>query len=119
MKILFGLLLTLFASANLKGQILKDGIYTFTVAFSEWEGKSNRTTCKVIIKGDSIIVLNNGSGNLTGKKGEIIDRGIIMFHTKSGQFIIAKKPSDAYAPEVNGCEGPSIIDFKRKIFWTC
>jgi hypothetical protein len=97
----------------------KNGIYTYSIAFAEWNGKTNNTTCSVIIKGDSIKVLHNGTGNLTGKKGDIIDQGIIMKHNKTGKYIIGHEIDDVDAPVIDGCEGPSIIDFIKKLFWSC
>ena len=106
----------------LKGSTIgkpKDGTYTFAIAFAEWQGKSNGTTCTVIIKGDSIKVVHNGTGNLTGKKGDILDEGIIMKH-KSGKWIIGHNLKDKDAKEIGGCsEGPSVIDFNSKRFWSC
>jgi hypothetical protein len=97
----------------------KDGTYTYAIAFAEWGGKPNGASCTVIIRGDSIKVIHNGTGNLTGKKGEIIDSGIIMKH-KSGKWIIGHSPEDTNAKDIRGCsEGPSEIDFKRKRFWLC
>lgn len=98
----------------------KDGTYTYSIAFAEWEGKSLGATCTVIIKGDSIKIIHNGKGKLTGKKGDIIDQGIIMKHTKTGKWIIGHHIKDKDAKEIGGCsEGPSVIDFKRKKFWSC
>ncbi len=102
-----------------KGQVPKSGTYTYAVAFAEWNGKSNGATCKVVIKGDSIKVFHNGTGNMTGKKGEILEQGIILKHKKTGKYIIAHDKADIDAPEANGCEGPTIIDFVKKLFWTC
>jgi hypothetical protein len=94
----------------------KDGTYPYTVAFAEWGGKSLGSKCTVIIKGDSIIILNDGS--LTG--GDTIEAGIIMKHKKTGQWIIGHTKKDRNAKEVGGCtDGPRVIDFKRRIFWTC
>lgn len=97
----------------------KDGTYTYSIAFAEWNGKSNSATCIVIIKGDSIAVINSGN-NLSGKKGEIINKGVIMKHTKTGKWIIGHSPMDKDAKEVGGCSsGPSVIDFERKLYWLC
>jgi hypothetical protein len=97
----------------------KDGTYTYSIAFAEWDGKSNGATCIVVIRGDSIVVINSGE-NLSGKKGEIMDKGVIMKHTKTGKWIIGHSPKDTDAKEVGGCSGgPSVIDFERKIFWLC
>lgn len=116
---LFILCFALQFAIQAKGQIPESGTYTYAIAFAEWNGKSNGATCKVVIKGDSIKVFHNGTGNLTGKKGEILDQGIIMKHKKTGKYIIAHQKKDADAPEANGCEGPTVIDFTKKLFWTC
>jgi len=109
----------LFIASFSFGQKPKNGTYTYAVAFAEWNGKSNGATCTVKIKGDSVTVIHNG-GNLTGTKGEIIDKGILMKHTKTGKWIIAHSKEDKDAKEVGGCsDGPAVIDFKRKKFWMC
>ena len=98
----------------------KDGTYTYSIAFEEWHGKSLNATCTVQIKGDSIKIINNGTGNLTSKKGDIIDEGILMKHTKTGKRIIGHSAKDKNAKEIGGCsEGPSVIDFNQKKFWSC
>ena len=118
MKKLFLFVLVLLTLATY-GQKPKNGTYTYSIAFAEWDGKSLGASCTVVIKGDSIKVIHNGTGNLTAKKGEILDKGIIMTHKKTGKYIIGHKPSDVNVPEVSGCEGPSIIDFLKKLFWMC
>lgn len=117
--ILAALSLLLFVNLT-TAQKPKDGTYTYSIAFAEWQGKSLGATCTVIIKGDSIKVVHNGKGNLTGKKGDILDQGIIMRHTKTGKWIIGHNNKDKDTKEIGGCsDGPSIIDFKRKRFWSC
>ncbi|MEP7317587.1 MAG: hypothetical protein ABI921_02565 [Panacibacter sp.] len=112
--------LFLLISILAKAQKPKDGIYTYSIAFAEWNGKSLGATCTVVIKGDSIKVIHNGTGNLTGKKGDILDQGIIMKHTKTGKWIIGHSTNDKAAKEINNCsEGPGEIDFKHKRFWSC
>ncbi|MBL0105447.1 MAG: hypothetical protein IPP51_17695 [Bacteroidetes bacterium] len=106
---------TQFASA----QKPSDGTYIYDVAFEEWNGKSNGATCVIKIMGDSIYVIHNG-GNMTGKKGDILESGIIMKHSQSGKWIIAHKAEDVNAKEIGACSGgPTIIDFKRKKYWSC
>jgi hypothetical protein len=115
------LLTTIFISIFFtpKAQKPPSGTYTYTIAFVEWNEKSLGATCTVIIHGDSITVVHNGTKKLSGKKGDILDRGIILQHTKTGKWI-GQKPKDKDAPNVGGCsDGPSIIDFKRKRFLTC
>ncbi|NMM47695.1 hypothetical protein [Marinigracilibium pacificum] len=110
--------LFIFIANNINAQIPESGTYTYDVAFAEWDGKSLDCTVEVIISGDSITIINNGS--LSGEKGEIIETGKIVKHKPTGQWIIATSPEDEYAEEVGGCsDGPSIIDFKNKKWWTC
>lgn len=95
----------------------KNGKYIYDVAFAEWQGKSVGAKVEIEIKEDSIIVRNHEG--LSGKKGEIIDKGIIIQHT-NGKWIIAHSPKDKYNREIGGCSGgPAIIDFKNKKFWLC
>jgi hypothetical protein len=101
-------------------QKLKDGVYTYIIAFEEYGGKSLGATGTVIIKGNSIKIVHNGLGNLTGKKEDILDEGIIMKHKNSGKWIIGHQPEDMYAKEIGGCgAGPTIIDFKHKTWRSC
>ena len=119
MKILLAFAVCLFVQIS-NAQKPKDGMYTYSIAFAEWKGKTNGATCTVIINGDSIKVIHNGSKNLSGDKNDIIDQGIIMKHAKSGKWIIGHDEKDRNAKEIGGCSnGPSVIDFCRKIFWLC
>jgi hypothetical protein len=96
-----------------------NGIFTYKVAFAEWSGKSMGATCSVKIKGDSVWIIHNGKGNLSGDAGEIIDSGVMMKH-KSGKWIIGRSAQDKNAKEIGGCsDGPRVIDFKKKIVWFC
>jgi hypothetical protein len=116
-SLLFGFV-SLFVTATAIGQIPESGTYEYQVAFVEWSGKSLRSTVTVIISGDSIKVINDGS--LSGKKGGIIERGKIMKHKSTGKWIIATKPEDEFADEIGGCsDGPRVIDFKNRKWWTC
>ena len=120
MKTIFFVCLFLFTFILTHAQKPKDGTYTYSIAFAEWQGKSLGATCTVIIKGDSIKVIHNGKGNLTGKKGDILAQGIIMKHSKTGKWIIGHNIKDKDAKEIGGCsDGPSVIDFKGKKFWSC
>lgn len=115
MKIVFILTFLLVITYISEAQIPKSGIYTYRIAFAEWQGKSLGATCTVIIKNDRITVLNNGKANLSGKKGDIIEQGIIMQHIKTGKWIIGHSKKDKAAPEIGGCsDGPIEIDFKRR-----
>lgn len=116
-SVLLGGWLFLFA-ATAFGQIPESGTYEYDVAFAEWSGKTMGLTVTVMISEDSIKIINNGG--LTGRKGEIIEYGKILKHKSTGQWIIAIKPGDEFAEHVGGCsDGPRVIDFKNKKWWTC
>ena len=119
MKSLFLFLSACILSVCAQAQKPKDGTYTYSIAWDEWGGKTLGATCTVIIKGDSIKVIHDGKPGVTGKKGGIYAQGLIMKHRKSGKWIIGTSPKDKDAKEIGGCSGPSIIDFKRKRFWSC
>ena len=68
MKVFLTAFLVLPFATTILSQKPKDGTYTYSIAFAEWQGKSLGATCTVIIKGDSIRVVHDGKGNLTGKK---------------------------------------------------
>ncbi|MES1220595.1 MAG: hypothetical protein ABUT20_34150 [Bacteroidota bacterium] len=114
------ILIPFFICLQAQAQKPKNGVYTYKIAFAEWGGKTLGATCTVIIKVDSIKIVHNGKANLSGNKGDIMDEGIIMKHKKTGKWIIAHTHSDAYAKEIGGCsDGPTVIDFKNKKWWTC
>lgn len=97
-----------------------NGTYTYSIVFAEWNNKSLGATCTVIIRGDSIKVIHNGKSDLTGNKGDIIEEGIIIKHLKTGKWIIGHNIQDKNANEIGGCsDGPAVIDFKRKQFYSC
>lgn len=119
LKSLLPLALLVFCSSAALSQKPADGDYTYKVAFAEWQGRSQNCTVLVRIKGDSIQVIHNGGG-LSGKKGEVIDSGMIMKHSRTGKWIIAHDKKDRNAKTIGGCtDGPAVIDFDRKVFWLC
>lgn len=74
----------------------------------------------MIIRGSRIKVIHDGKPGVTGKKGDVYAEGIILKHRKTGEWIIGKHARDKDAKEIGGCsDGPSMIDFKRKRFWSC
>jgi hypothetical protein len=120
MKTLLSALVFLISCSAAMAQRPKNGTYTYSIAFAESGGRSLGASCTVIINSDRIKVVHNGTTRMSGHKGDILDEGIIMMHTKTGAWIIGHSIKDKDAKEVGGCsEGPSVIDFKRRKFWTC
>lgn len=113
------LVVLMFCTKNVSAQKPADSLYTYKISFEEWGGKSLGASCTVSIKGDSITLIHDGS-NLSGKKGDILDKGILMKHVGTGKWIIASDPKDIYALEIGACSGgPTVIDFSRKVVWFC
>jgi hypothetical protein len=111
------LLAAILLYASVSSQKLKTGTYTFR--FCDLEYNSCVGDCKVVIRGDSITVYATKKLAATRtftKEGDVIDRGIIIKH-KTGKWIIGKTKKDVNAENL-GVEGPNIIDFTKKQFWT-
>ena len=92
---------------------------TYTYKYCDTEYRYCIGTCKVIIKGDSIKIYATKelSERITHtKENDLIEEGIILKH-KSGKWIIGKSKNDKDAEEVGG-EGPPIINFTKKEYWT-
>ncbi len=101
------------------GQKPPTGTYTYAVKWAEWPNMTGPNV-KVVIKKDSVFVYALDSNMTLSSKGDILAKGILIFHKKTSQWIIATKLEDKDAPEVGGCsDGPTIIDFKNKWFWLC
>ena len=50
----------------------------------------------------------------------LIDEGALGFHKRSNQWIIVRSKTDLEANEVGGCsDGPTVVDLKNKIYWSC
>ena len=97
----------------------RNGVYTYTIRWHEFDGEDLGNTCTVVVYGDSIKVVHNGKPNLTGKKGDVLVQGVVLRH-QSGKWIIAQSRKDINAPEIGACGGgPIVIDFKRKVVWLC
>jgi hypothetical protein len=113
------LCVTVLSFSSYAQQKPKDGVYTYDVAFAEWGGQTFGATVIVKIQGDSVFVIHNG-GNITGKRGDIIEKGVLLQHKTTGKWIIARRPEDAEAKEIGACSmGPVEIDFERKRIWSC
>ena len=114
-----GLLFILFVllSGNLLGQKLKSGTYLFS--YCDFEYNRCLGSCKVVVKGDSITIFATEelADRITlTKVGDTIDQGIILKH-KSGKWIVGKTKQDKKAEDI-GIEGPAILDFINKQYWT-
>ena len=101
-------------------EIPPDGIYCIDIAYAEWDGKSLGTLLMVEVKGDYVKIIYRGGTELSHTKpGDVIEEGLLLKH-KSGVWIISSNANDKELNEVGGCsDGPTVIDFKEKKWWTC
>ena len=117
LKLILLLFFAVFLHMFCFSQKLKTGVYTFN--YCDFEYNNCFSTCKVVIRGDSITIYATKklSENRTfTKEGDLIDRGIILKH-KSGKWIIGKTKKDIYAKKI-GADGPAILNFTKKQYWT-
>jgi len=96
---------------------LKDGSYIFTHRFAEHPNMESIKLSTTIKNG--VITLTNTTNSDVFPLG-IIENGKISWHQKSQQWIIRDSSEDLNAIEVGGCsDGPSVIDFKIMVYWSC
>jgi hypothetical protein len=98
---------------------LPSGEYVFEHKFAEAEQSSIPSIkLDVQIQGRHVVLINNDRTDVF--PAGIIKEGTLMWHAASGQWIIAKEPTDAEAAAVGGCsDGPELVDLERRIYWTC
>jgi len=120
----FSFIATLFlatcVSAEQKTPIpLQDGEYLFEHKHAEAERHNIRSITVIVkIKGNHIVIINNDRFDVF--PNGVLEEGILMWHEKSGQWIIGDYPSDRELDDVGGCtDGPAVIDLVKRIYWTC
>lgn len=98
---------------------LEDGEYIFQHKYAEAEQYRIRSIELLVeIRGNHIVVINNDRSDVFPMG--VLEEGTLMWHSKSGQWIIGTVPSDSDADEVGGCtDGPTVIDLQKRIYWTC
>jgi len=117
-------LLTLFLALATCAPVLADatppiasGTYAFRHKDAEFP-ESRGIPVTVIIRDYSITVVNK-TPHAVLPKGVLV-KGELMWHDKSGQWIIGTDEADRNAEEVGGCSaGPETVDFAKKIIWSC
>jgi hypothetical protein len=96
---------------------LPTGEYSFAHRFAEHpEIPSIQLTVR--IDGPRIVLINNDRTDVF--PAGLIEEGTLMWHASSAQWIIGSNAADADASDVGGCsDGPSVVDLRRRIYWTC
>lgn len=96
---------------------IRSGLYAFQHKFAEQpEAPSIRLLAQ--ISGRHIVLINEAQSSVFPKG--VIAEGNLMWHAKSGQWIISQSPLDRLADEVGGCsDGPEVVDLEHRVYWTC
>ena len=92
---------------------IPQGTFIYELYFAEFGGRMKNSECKVIIKGNKVIVEQTKT-NLTG--GKTLFNGFLLKH-KSGKWILADNKKDMNADEIGGCTEIPIIDFNKKLIF--
>lgn len=96
---------------------LASGQYAFRQRYAEHPNMQG-AVFDVKIDGNRIVV-SSASEQGPFPKG-VIEEGTLERHAKSGEWIIVRDPADREAEEVGGCtDGPTVVDLKDKVYWTC
>ena len=97
---------------------LPDGAYQFRWKDAEFPN-STGFPVRVEIAGTEIRVVKENSEG-PAPVGEL-ERATLMWHSKSGKWILGSDETDSLAPSVGGCgDGdPHVIDFETREIWTC
>lgn len=114
-------ILFLFTATSVKAVELPiaDGDYIFTHKYAEAEQSSIKSINLLVkISGHHIVVINSDRFEVFPEG--VLEEGILMWHTKSQQWIIGSSPSDKEVLDVGGCsDGPTVVDLEKRIYWTC
>lgn len=96
---------------------LRDGTYTFEHRYAE-DPQLPSFTVRVRLKRGHLTVTNPHRGQAFAVG--VIDRGVLRWHARSGQWIVSHSVRELDSDEVGGCSaGPSVIDLQARIYWTC
>jgi len=96
---------------------LATGRYEFAHRYAEYP---DVPSIKLIVEiiGDQIELTNADSDEVF--PFGVVEKGTLMWHAASGQWIIGHDDGDRVADEVGGCsDGPSVVDLVKLIYWTC
>lgn len=94
-----------------------DGKYIFNHKYAE-QPDIVSITFEAVIENHSIVLINKSESEVFPKG--VIEQGKIFWHSQTSQWIIASTKLDETTLEVGGCSGgPSVIDFKQMIYWSC
>lgn len=96
---------------------IRSGCYDFQHRFAE-DPALVSIPLVAEIRGRHIVLINETESRVFPKG--VIAEGTLMWHARSGQWIIGHQPTDRDAGDVGGCsDGPEVVDLKGRVYWTC
>ena len=96
---------------------IASGVYRFEQKSAEHPSMPG-ATLKATIEGRRIELVNEADSPVFPRG--VVAQGMLAWHVRSRQWIIAAGPGDADADEVGGCSGgPEVVDPVARIYWTC
>ena len=94
-----------------------DGRYRFEHRYAEHPSLPGFAVTVVVRKGRVSVI--NPQAEDQFPRGTI-DGGLLLWNHPTRQWIIGQSADDAHSDNVGGCsDGPSVVDFQRRIYWTC
>ena len=95
----------------------RDGSYRFEHRYAEHASLPGFAVTVVVRKGRVSVI--NPQAEDQFPRGTI-DGGLLLWNHPTRQWIIGQSAADAYSDNVGGCsDGPTVVDFQRRIYWTC
>lgn len=115
--VLFALIAFAPAVANSAPKVpLRSGAYVFRHRDEEFRA-SLGFEVKVVIRGDHIAVISPRERG--PMPAGVLDEGTLFWRPRSREWIIATTKAD-HSDLRGPCDGgPSVVDFKARIIWTC
>jgi hypothetical protein len=97
---------------------IASGDYKFAVKDAEFDGRMPSGEVTVKIRRRHIEVFSSHRASVF--PDGLVEEGELLWHARSGQWIIGSSAADAAALDVGGCGGgPTVIDLQKGIYWMC
>ena len=117
LAVLLALAATIAASCTQPPLPLASGRYTFQHRYAE-QPDIPGFPVTATIDGNHIVLVNESPSDAF--PAGVIAEGTLMWNAKAGHWVIGHDDADRETDEVGGCsDGPEMVDFDEKIYWTC
>lgn len=98
-------------------QMITDGTYALVHKFAEHPNMPS-IAVEAVVKSGRVSLFNHDVADVFPKG--LIKEGELFWHAPSKEWVIVVSEEDKHAEHVGGCtDGPEVIDFEDKVYWTC